>query len=262
MKNFIKSAKIRILNQLKARGYELLKLPPADTTPINVFRLAVTDHLGKGGSGRDNFFFVQIGAHDGMHTDPIRPWVEKYHWRGLLVEPQPKIFKRLVENYKSEPQLSFENAAIASQDGQAKLYTFAEDQGLPDHASMLASFNREALLCNGHGYRGKIEELTVPTLSVASLLRRHKVDHIDLLQIDTEGFDFEILKMFFGQTELRPNIIQFESAFLDRSEYQACCRLLQPTGYRVLTIGIDTIAYLQEDDSCFAETAKNQGYKE
>ena len=105
---------------------------PTSLLPINVFPLVVGDlvqrKIDAGGTAGD-FFFVQIGAHDGVHYDPIRPFVEKYHWRGLLVEPQPEVYQRLVANYASEPQLMFAKAAVAPQNGKATLYTFKKSPG-------------------------------------------------------------------------------------------------------------------------------------
>jgi hypothetical protein len=83
-------------------------------------------------------------------------------------------------------------------------------------------------------------------------LAKHHVDRVDLLQIDTEGYDGEILRMFLKDS-VRPKIIHFESMCLGLRGYQECCKLLNEARYRVLTLGVDTIAYVQEDDSNFAE---------
>lgn len=256
----IATAKQLIRNILYRSGYELHKVgAPSSATPINVFLLVVQDLMQR--TKAEDFFFVQIGAHDGLHYDPIRPFIKKYHWRGILIEPQPKIFKRLVKNYEDEPQLIFENAAIFPEDGQTILYAFKETANLPDHASMLATFNRESLLCNGHGYKGEIEELPVKALSLKSLLAQYRVQKIDLLQIDTEGYDFNIIKMF-EHCKIKPAIIHFESGFLTKGQMNQCCELFGKWGYRAITIGIDTLAYRQPDDSNFAETMKNKGYDE
>ncbi len=229
--------------------------------PINVFPLVVDDLMQKkAAAGRKpgDFIFVQIGAHDGLHGDHIHPFVKKYHWRGLLVEPQPVIFQRLLANYADEPQLSFENVAVAQRNGEAILYTFKKSPDLPDHASMLASFNRNALVYNGHNYKGEIEEIRVPTLDLDTLLTKHRIDKFDLLQIDTEGFDHEILKLL-PYYLYKPEIIHFESAFLNPERKKECGQLLHKLGYRALTIGIDTIAYKQTGDG-FEELFANKGY--
>jgi FkbM family methyltransferase len=229
--------------------------------PINVFPLVVADLVQRklaAGEQPGDFFFVQIGAHDGVHGDPVRPFVDKYHWRGLLVEPQPEIYKRLVANYASEPQLMFAKAAVARENGRATLYAFKKSPDLPDHATMLTSFNRNALLYNGHGYKGEIEPVIVPALDLKTLLSKHKINHVDLLQIDTEGYDYEIIKLL-ADCPVRPEIIHFESAFLNAALKQECGAFLHSLGYRALTIGIDTIAYRQTGDG-FEELFANKGY--
>jgi FkbM family methyltransferase len=230
--------------------------------PINVFPLVVEDLVQRkirGGGQPADFFFVQIGAHDGVHGDPIRPFVEKYHWHGLLVEPQPEIYQRLVANYAAEPQLTFAKAAVADQNGMATMYTFKKSPDLPDHATMLASFNRDALVYNGHGYQGEIEPLIVPALDLKTLLSKHKISQVDLLQIDTEGYDYEIIKLL-SDSPIRPEIIHFESAFLNAELKHECGELLHALGYRALTIGVDTIAYRQAGDDNFPEIFANKGY--
>jgi FkbM family methyltransferase len=256
VKKKIKQVLRKVLHSI---GYEARKVfPPPKLVPIDVFRLVVEDLMRRMEGAGDQFFCVQIGAHDGLHYDPIRAFIKKHHWRGLLVEPQPEVYRRLVANYSDEPQLVFENAAVASKDGFATLYAFKKTDSLPDHATMLASFNKDALLYNGHGYKGEIEELSVPALTFNTLLAKHQIGAISLLQIDTEGYDFEIIKMLEG-SEVRPVVIHFESACMYRAQLYECGETLHRMGYRALTIGIDTIAYRQSEDD-FAERFENKGY--
>jgi FkbM family methyltransferase len=233
-----------------AFGYELKPHLSHAAPSIDILDLAVRDLVAR----VPDVFFLQIGAHDGLSFDPIHEYVRHYHWRGLLVEPQPVIFKKLRENYAGEPQLLFENSAIAAQDGTLDLHVFAGVDA-NDHASMLASTRKHYLQLNGDRHRGRLEKITVPALSLGSLLQKHGVDRVNLLQIDTEGFDFEIIKMVdFGR--IKPEIIHFENNFLNRRQKSECARLLGGAGYALLNLGIDTIAYLQPPRENFAERAK------
>ena len=36
------------------------------------------------------FYFLDIGANDGVTNDPIFPFIEERGWRGLAVEPDPE----------------------------------------------------------------------------------------------------------------------------------------------------------------------------
>jgi hypothetical protein len=58
--------------------------------------------LTKLSAERPNSFFVQIGANNGLTDDPIRQFVTKYHWHGVLVEPQPQVFQQLFKVRQSE----------------------------------------------------------------------------------------------------------------------------------------------------------------
>jgi len=82
-------------------------------------------------------------------------------------------------------------------------------------------------------------------LSLQTLLAKHRIDHVDLVQVDTEGFDYEILKMLW-ETPLRPPIINFESAHMSRDDKLACAEMLKRDGYRYLNIRhFDTLAVRQ-----------------
>ncbi len=239
---------------LKRLGLEIRRIAKDQAAPevtIDVLSLCVHHLMAELARRSEEVFFVQIGANDGLSFDPIRGYVEEFHWRGLLVEPQPRIFSKLVQNYREYPQLIFENAAIGPTDGVATLYAFSEDSGLPEHATMLASFRRDVLEANGHGYAGRIEEIKVPTLTFRSLLNKHSIKKVDFLQIDTEGFDYEVLKMVDFQL-IKPALIHFENNFLTADDMAACSALLVKQDYRLLTLGIDTIAYQQEGGQEFA----------
>jgi hypothetical protein len=36
------------------------------------------------------FTFIQVGAFDGITTDPLHKYITRYGWRGILMEPQPR----------------------------------------------------------------------------------------------------------------------------------------------------------------------------
>ena len=43
--------------------------------------------------------FVQVGAHDGVMHDPLREFILKNKWNGLLIEPQLLIEERYCHFY-------------------------------------------------------------------------------------------------------------------------------------------------------------------
>jgi FkbM family methyltransferase len=217
-------------------GYRIESIKGA-VLPIDVFDLAISRVAAS-----QDFFFIQVGANDGVTDDPIRKYVTKYHWRGVLVEPQPEPFARLVENYKSEPQLAFENAAVAAEDGTAILYT-VKPTARAGAGPLLASFNRRVVSKRIRSC--DIEESVISTVSVPTLLARHGVRDVDLLQVDAEGFDFEIIKLFDSAACL-PKIIHYENLLLSSADRDTCIRFLAKRDYRTMSTGINTLALRQD----------------
>lgn len=188
--------------------------------------------------------FVQIGAHDGKTLDPLWPFASARSWSGVLVEPQPDVFHQLVANYsaaRDTSRLRFENAAIARHDGEALLYRFAASASLPAHATMLASFNADALRFNAHGYRAPVVAGRVPAISVATLLRKHGLERVDVLEIDTEGFDAEVVTMFV-EAGVLPAVVRYEHGALSLRDRRRCVALLGRHGYRFAFQGVDAVA--------------------
>ena len=53
------------------------KIKPSFTHVLGDFLLSTND-----------VFFIQIGAFDGIHDDPLFKLVRRFGWPGILVEPQ------------------------------------------------------------------------------------------------------------------------------------------------------------------------------
>lgn len=233
----------------RAAGLEIHRYRPPPNG-INVLALTISDVLLRrvlNGGRPDDFTFLQIGANDGITGDPIAQFVRRYGFRGVCVEPQPEAFARLRDTYQDLPRIAVECAAIADQDGARLLYRFRPGPGVPAWADMLASFSRELLVANTHGVRGEVEAVSVPTVTLQSLLSRHQLSALDLLQIDTEGFDFEIVKLL-DLSRMRPTIINMEVGALAASVRQDCLMYLNRVGYSVTLNGVDAVAYLEPPD--------------
>ena len=197
-------------------------------------REAEFDHALRQLSARtDRFFVIQIGACDGVMADPIHPWIKRYKWHGILVEPQRAEFERLKATYRDEcERLIFENVAIAAADGMCTLYRVREGLLSGDWERGVAS-----LIPQADSERFMTE--TVPCVAFETLLKRHHVSHVDLLQIDVEGYDFEIVKQIDFQ-RIRPAMLRYEHRHLRPGDKRACHGYLEHNGYRVLEMKFDT----------------------
>jgi hypothetical protein len=84
----------------------------------------------------------------------------------------------------------------------------------------------------------------VRCISFTSLLEEFQVRKIDLLHLDTEGYDFEIIKLIpFGV--LKPNLIFYEHMHLGTKGNDDCVKLLTQNGYKIVKMKMDTLAYFE-----------------
>jgi FkbM family methyltransferase len=179
--------------------------------------------------------FLQIGAFDGVGDDDLHALIMTYGLRGLLVEPQPAAFARLQETYRGQPRLRLLQAAIADQEGERELYCRR------DEPSEAASFDRGHL--RRHGIPDdEIVAQRVVCHTVASALRVAGLEHVDLLQIDAEGYDWPIIRSI-DFSRLRPAIVRFEYRHIRPHDADACLELLASHGYRFLLEPRDIIAH-------------------
>jgi FkbM family methyltransferase len=192
-------------------------------------------------------FFIEVGSNDGDQHDHLRPLIMSHGWTGVMVEPVPYVFERLRRNYGDVEGVALENAAIAERDGMMPFYHLAqvaEDERaqLPPWYDAIGSFSREALL----GHADKIPDIErrvvtteVPALTFESLCRKHGVEGLDLLLIDTEGYDWEIIKTIDFSVR-QPRLLIYEHYHLPKEVRAQCRELLHGHGFETLEEGFDT----------------------
>lgn len=190
--------------------------------------------------------FVQIGSNDGLQGDPLHPFIVSHNWKGILAEPQPPLFEKLVNNYAaSRERLFFENIAVSRAPGYFPFYFVDPDnKDLPEWLSQLSSFNREVILKHADYYpriADHIKVINIKTDSFDKMLERNGMENVDLIHIDTEGHDFEILKSI-DLDKYKPEIIIYEQKHLAKAEARESVRYLRKKGFRVRLSKSDCIA--------------------
>ncbi len=190
--------------------------------------------------------FLQVGANDGVIHDPLHAVVRAGGWAGVLVEPVPAMYERLVANYAGVPNLVFENAAIGPANGTTTLYSVESRPGDPYWVELIATFDRATILSHADVLTEvdqRIVEATVPSFTLSTLVARHQLDRIDLLQVDVEGYDYEVLKQIDFSTSWAPTFVVYEREHLDAKTDRAARRLLRSAGYHWVDIWPDGFAY-------------------
>ena len=243
--------KWRVHAWIQRAGYHLTRIRPAVSHPY----LDVLDLLLRERARRSpTLFFLQIGANDGVTRDPLHALLDRHPLRGLMVEPQPRVYSRLLANRGQHPGLQFENVVVGPADGSATLFVPKASPHIPEWLSQAASLDRKQLsaVLRGHfqqkGDRAAlrqlehlIESVQLPSLTVSTLLKKHRIDHLDLLVMDTVGYDLEILRQF-PFASVQPAIIHYEHQLLSREDQLAALALLAGQGYSFCHVEMDTIA--------------------
>lgn len=197
---------------------------------------------------KENLFFVQIGANDGHTDDPIFKLVKKYHWSGVLVEPVPEYFEKLKRSYKGVPNLVFANVAIAQKNGYKTLYGFSDQSPfwIKLHTKTKNSFSKETILSHSWyipSLDKYIVEEKVKSINVETLLNKYTDGEVDMLFIDTEGYDFEILKQF-NLKKNKPLVIYYEHKHLSDFDRSESWKILLKHGYKIEKGLWNTFAYI------------------
>ena len=190
--------------------------------------------------------FVQIGSNDGVLNDPLHDTIRTRQWTGVLVEPIPVIFDKLIANYAGVPGLLFENAAIADGDGGATIYTVEHHPDDPGWADQLSSFDRDVVLSHRDALRDldtRVHEVHIEAITLPGLIARHGLRQVDVLHVDSEGYDGEVIRQIDFSAPWAPDFIIFEKKHLDTGTYRHTIAQLKHAGYRCVNIWPDELAY-------------------
>ncbi len=196
--------------------------------------------------------YVQIGANDGIMNDPMFPFLKKNSERvsGYLLEPIPEIYKKLVRNYSEFKNIKCFNLAIHETNRTMKLYRVKPEfeSLLPEFSKGIASFDpRHFIKTTLIPDKSYMESIAVNCISLPNFFIANKIEFLDLMLIDTEGYDYKIL-MSLLDTNLRPRIIRFEHGvrnhIMEQFEFLEICRRLNLNGYQIVAESYDATAYL------------------
>ena len=156
------------------------------------------------------------------------------------------LYERLVANYDGVPGLAFENAAVGTVDGSSTLYWIDPRPGDPYWLEQTASFDRATLESHGDmiaGVEDRILESSVASLTLPTLVARHRLTSIDLLHVDVEGYDFEVLRQIDFSSSWAPTFIIYEREHFDRRTDRSARRMLRNAGYHLVDIWPDQFAF-------------------
>lgn len=226
-------------------GYSVARIQKSCNAEYFNFTKFLNYYLERNGSA----FLIQIGANDGVTFDPIREFVihNPDRVKGILLEPMKETYSKLVENYRDFPNIIKENLAIHNSEKEMILYKVNPEKKdkLDRWSGGMASFNSSHHELSKTPKEYIIEE-KVNCISLGDLILKHKIDKVDLLQIDTEGYDAEIIGNI-NFDRIKPTIIHFEHGYMDKimdkEKLEGTMKLLNDNGYQIVIESYDATAY-------------------
>lgn len=234
-----------IRSWLRSRGQEVVYRPqalignPRAVLEPTLEMVLAARHLYGGG-----LTVVQVGAFDGQAGDPVYPFLTRTDTRGVVVEPQARFYQALVRAYAGHPNVTPVRAAVAEADGERVLYTVRDVADPPEWLHQIASFRKEVVLKHAPEYPG-LEALVTPVpvrcVTPRTLLAETGIDAVGALVIDTEGYDYEVIKLFRA-AGVRPAVVFYEHKHLVPPDHEACLAELVADGYQVAVSRTDVLA--------------------
>lgn len=152
-------------------------------------------------------YFVEVGGNDGIQQSNTFILEKRYGWRGLLVEPVPRLARRCK---RSRSRSIVKNLALVSRENSGISIEMI-DLGLMTFVSRDRNEDNENQIINGVKYSGrnpKKFEIKGDTLS--SVLFEVGNPQIDFFSLDVEGYELEVLSGLDLRRH-RPKLILIET---------------------------------------------------
>jgi FkbM family methyltransferase len=192
---------------------------------------------------KSNFKFIQVGANDGISFDFLYDFVVNRNSIGIVIEPIKEYFEKLESNYSKFEKIIKVNKGVHSILSEIKIYKVDECayERYPEWVRGIASFDSQhhkKLNINSND----IIEIIVECDTLMNIIFNNSVDNnFDYFQIDTEGFDYEVIKMI-DFSIIKPSIIRYEHKNLGEYEKLEATKILRNNGYFIFNESEDTIA--------------------
>jgi FkbM family methyltransferase len=139
--------------------------------------LSMTDNIPK--------FIIDVGASEGHYNSNSMPLILEMSWCGILLEPMPIQFKQLMTRYQDIDDIQCINAVLCDNDSIVDMFIHPNDGDgttAGNHGSSLIKMARNKIV------------VKVPSISYESLNSLRNLRDVGILSIDTEGYDFDILR--------------------------------------------------------------------
>lgn len=210
------------------------------------------DIIEKTNLDKSNIKFILIGANDGIVNDPVAPFIKKYNWEGLFIEPVKKYFKDLEKNYGNNGNIILENVAIGNEEEQKEIYFISEEAPFLTKklGKRLASFHEDVI--KSHSWyipkiQNNLDSEKVKVKRLEQLLNKHNYWDANTLVLDVEGHELKIIEKI-NFNKFKPQIIYFETKHLNKISNLKIKNILENHKYKIFDLGRDSYGIKQNNN--------------
>lgn len=182
----------------------------------------------------NSFNFIQVGANDGISFDFLYDFVTKRNSQGVVIEPVKDYFNELDQNYKDYPNIIRINKAVHSSQEKVEINRISPKAvgKYPDWVKGIASLDAEHHKKVDIDSTDIIKEEVIADTLMNIIHQNLSNKKLDYFQIDTEGFDYEVVKMIDFEC-VKPDVLKYESIHLKNEERVDLEILLKNKGYYI-----------------------------
>lgn len=179
---------------------------------------------------------VIVGAMDGISFDNIGDYIHDPNWSVAFVEPVQHYMDQLKQNFGEKSNFTFINKGISDKT-EVKTFVKIKNEsidsgevvrGIGGMTTIYPPKNNMKHLINDATFDQHLEKVDFECVDVITLKKELPFNKINYLQIDTEGYDWMILKQF---TPGELYFIKIEHYSLDEIEKNELFQYFEDNNY-------------------------------
>ena len=191
---------------------------------------------------------VQVGAYDGISNNALdySKLANICVLKAVLIEPNPVVYGKLVSNFRDNSSVVPLNLAIDVVDGR-RSFTVVRPHNLAEYQwiEQLSSFDRDTILSHSDRVPDLISYMNdafVDCSTLTAVLAANAIVSLDVLLIDTEGYDAVIVENALNLS-VQPSIIVFEHTHLQYATTLRISAMVKGSGYSMVDLGHDFVCW-------------------
>lgn len=196
---------------------------------------------------------IQVGANDGKSDDFLFKCLNT-DLNAILIEPINDAFLKLKKNYEQYANVNCLNLAVSIENGSREIFSVNSDyyehykkkfqKTNVDWLNILSSFDKNHLI--NHGIKQHhIKSSNINCITFSKLINDYDYYDVDLLIVDTEGYDVDLVNNFVETLAIKPMII-FEWIHAEKNEIELLLSRLEKLNYQFLKLGRDLVCFQRE----------------